>query len=372
VTDYELRLFDVEMAAEVAELRRRTWGGSRELNEKYLAWKYDRNPYLPERVMGVALEGGRVVAIRGAMGTCWESDVPGSPHVLPCAADFIIDPVHRGRGLYEGLTAFVLEDLERRGHTHIVNLSAHSQNYVASVVVLGWRAVGRFGLLAYPAAPSPPTAASAAEAGGTTPAAFARWVRRRLSRTSAGSPFAAFDRAASGADGRIVATAEPRAEALAAVVRRLGHGGRLRHVRDAEYFAWRLGNPLSAYRFLYVGDQDQTGYLILQRGLAHPSTSILDWEATNADVRGELLDAALRLGSFESVRISSASLASAAVAQLHDAGFAPDEIAGHGDGARRFLVRPVGGVDEARWWLGSRRLDLPESWDLRLLFSDAF
>jgi hypothetical protein len=37
---------------------------------------------------------------------------------------------------------------------------------------------------------------------------------------------------------------------MADLVRRLGHDGRLRHVRDERYLAWRYRNPLYEYRFL--------------------------------------------------------------------------------------------------------------------------
>src|SRR5262249_10682368 len=55
---------------------------------------------------------------------------------------------------------------------------------------------------------------------------------------------------------------DPEPEPMARLVARLGYDGRIRHVRDAEYFAWRFRNPLHEYRFLYAGGSDLDGYLV--------------------------------------------------------------------------------------------------------------
>jgi hypothetical protein len=63
---------------------------------------------------------------------------------------------------------------------------------------------------------------------------------------------------------RVTVAHAPRPDAMAALVRRLGHDGRLRHVRDVEYFSWRFQNPLATYRFLFHGGEQPDGYLVLE------------------------------------------------------------------------------------------------------------
>jgi hypothetical protein len=52
---------------------------------------------------------------------------------------------------------------------------------------------------------------------------------------------------------------------MAELVARRPWDGRIRHLRDAEYFAWRFRDPLHDYRFLYWDDGGLRGYPVLQR-----------------------------------------------------------------------------------------------------------
>ena len=85
------------------------------------------------------------------------------------------------------------------------------------------------------------------------------------------SPSARFDRAIERRAGRLTPTVrverEPRADAMAELVARLPYDGRIRHVRDARYLAWRYRNPLRDYRFLY---RDGAGLAGLPRLAGRP------------------------------------------------------------------------------------------------------
>jgi hypothetical protein len=110
---------------------------------------------------------------------------------------------------------------------------------------------------------------------------------------------------------------------MADVVEQVGSDGRLRQVRDAEYFGWRYQNLLSQYRLLFWSDPRLEGYLVLQtrsHGARRPVT-IVDWEATGARVRAHLLRAALHWGQFSEVTIWTASLVAEARAIIREAGF---------------------------------------------------
>ena len=89
---------------------------------------------------------------------------------------------------------------------------------------------------------------------------------------------------------------------MADLVARQAYDGRIRHVRDARYLAWRFQNPLHEYRFLLAGGDRLHGYLVLQayRLSRHGAANIVDWEASDPAVRRALLHAAVEWGGFSS------------------------------------------------------------------------
>ena len=72
---------------------------------------------------------------------------------------------------------------------------------------------------------------------------------------------------------------------MAELAERIGYDGRIRHVRDEQYFSWRFQNPLSEYRFLFWDNGRLDGYLVLYRKVYPPGNDelayIVDWDAIN-------------------------------------------------------------------------------------------
>ena len=95
-------------------------------------------------------------------------------------------------------------------------------------------------------------------------------------------------------------TARPRA--MAELAERIGYDGRIRHVRDEQYFSWRFQNPLSEYRFLFWDNGRLDGYLVLYMKVYPPGDDewayIVDWDAINGNVWHDLLQAAIQWGNF--------------------------------------------------------------------------
>src|SRR5258706_12065705 len=100
--------------------------------------------------------------------------------------------------------------------------------------------------------------------------------------------------------GSLFAQRTPLIREMAQLVARLPWDGRIRHVRDETFFAWRFGNPLRNYRFVYSGRERLRGYMVLQqsRGGSAGRASIVDLEAGSDLVRTELLSAAIDSGRF--------------------------------------------------------------------------
>jgi hypothetical protein len=162
---------------------------------------------------------------------------------------------------------------------------------------------------------------------------------------------------------------------MARLVKRLGNDGRIRHVRDETYFAWRFKSPLSRYRFLFWEDGGLNGYLVLQDYVSEymPRTrvNIVDWEAMNATICTELLRAAISWCDFPVMEVWSATMDSDKKILLRESGFKPMDL-GKGMRDHQFclLVRPVQKViKESNWSIANVQLLDMANWDVRMIFS---
>jgi hypothetical protein len=181
-----------------------------------------------------------------------------------------------------------------------------------------------------------------------------------------------------------------RSAEMAGLASEVSRDGRIRHVRDAEWFAWRYRNPLSHYRFVYAwrersessGGRRLAGFAVLQghRRRKPGRMHVADWEAEGPAVFGILLEAALRAGGFEEVTLWATSLADGARRRLAELGFGfvkPAPSLGRalraGQTRSAVLVRQPG--DPARSpapCFGERPLLDLASWDLRGIYSDHY
>jgi len=353
--NYEIVKYHPEFKRQVVELQRHLWGPDVALNAAYLEWKHEHNPYVETPLIYLALCGGQVVGMRGMFGAKWQIGHPCQTFFGPCAGDSVIAPDHRNRGLYRKLTMAALNDLTNSGHTYVFSLSANKIAYWGSLA-MGWRGIGSLQRMQRRCANSLPSAASAGE-----PHLFysldrnGEWGRGEASH-------------------HVSVESTPQPNAMAELIERIGADGRIRHVRDQQYFAWRFQNPRAVYRFLFWEDTRLEGYLVLRRWVYtdRVAVNIVDWEATNAEVRADLLQAAIRWGNFAHLTIWSATLLDEVKTLLQITDF--KELESKGNMTRDFptvLVRPI--RDEmlkGDWVLADRRLLDLANWDLHMIYSD--
>jgi GNAT superfamily N-acetyltransferase len=366
---YEVIPYTPELDPQIAELHRHLGSSDPTRNAQYLTWKYAENPFLDETLMYLALCEGRVVGMRGMLGTLWQVNGDTTRHLLPYADDLVVAPEHRNRGVVSRIMKTAFADLARRGFPFAISLSAGPVTYVASLAQ-GWRAAGSFEPVRLGERPQrrlPRVRALAVRV---------PWLRRlaerlRVRRTR--TLFRNLDQEGARSRGWISLSHGPRSEAMAELVARLPWDGRIRHVRDARYFAWRFRNPLHEYRFLFAEDDCMQGYLVLQRTVSDRGdlerVNIVDWEAADEQVRADLLTTALRWGRFARVHAWRASAGDSTRALLQTYGFElePDPVRLRHQG---LLVRRVSdGSGAAGWHLGSRDLLNINDWDLRMLYS---
>jgi GNAT superfamily N-acetyltransferase len=359
---------------QVAELHAHFWGDI-DVSKAYLEWKYERNPYIGEPLIYLALHGDEPVGMRGMYGALWEAGSP--PQRLPglIADDLVVAPEHRNRGLITKIMGAAFDDLSEKGWEYLFSLSAGPVTRISSLG-MGWRNVGPVGELRR---------------------VSGRWMllrrlTRYMSRTrflwryadnvrdlGARHPFSNFRYRQTKSTIKIGPFAslcqEPRPEEMARLVERIPYDGRIRHVRDRAYFAWRFQLPIYKYWFLYWEELELDGYLVLQEYLLESMDrtriNIVDWEATSDRVRAGLLQAVLRLGYFPELRIWSATLPAGTKGLLEDIGFRLKEgKSGINDEQDCILVKPLReGAGETDCVLANRRLQDIADWDVRMIYS---
>jgi len=372
---YEIVPYHPDLEPEVVELRSLASGGGLTMSRQFLDWKYCQNPLASDSFISVALHGGRVVGIRGAYGTCWQADGVDRM-VLPAVDDFAIRPEHRNTGVATLIMRAQRDQLEARGYPYLLALSSGRMTTLASLAA-GWKS----------AAPMEPVARFnlrrrvAHELHGRLHGTRLLWRLASRNDPVVQAPAVPFERL--GSLGRvagrktgttIVFERSARAEAMAALIQRLGHDGRIRQVRDAKFLAWRYRNPWREYGFLYLECADRLeGFLGLGRFHEYrPPMNpfhIVDWEGTSPEARAELLEVALRHGRFPEIGAWSAAVHAEDQEVLAAAGFIPSELESRARGLPSVLVRAIGAASASEWKLGNRHLVDRANWDMRLLYS---
>jgi GNAT superfamily N-acetyltransferase len=377
--DYEIVTYQPEFRKDVVELQRQLWSPDPELNTAYLEWKHERNPYLQPPLIYLALSAGNVVGMRSMFGIRWEYGVPAKTVSGICPDDLVIASDHRNRGLITKLMRAAFDDLEKKGYQYVYSLSAGKITRLASLA-MRWRSAGSM----------------QPQHWHSRRAEYFRRIRKFAEKKKFLWRFAdkfphrpwgegqqnLHELCAPGRmpsrniGGPILVEQGARAGEMAELVSRIGHDGRIRHVRDKEYLSWRFRNPLHRYLFLYRKEKDLEGYLVLQQYVSEFSPSkervnIVDWEGTSQRVRAGLLRAATRLAPFADLNIWTATLGNETKNLLRDVGFTPvQDVASVDQDQPCLLVRSVRSEEpEAGWSLGNRRLKNMADWDIRMIYS---
>jgi len=375
--EYEIVKYRPELKEQVVELQKELWSSDASRNRRFLEWKYEKNPYFREPLIYVALHRGQAIGMRGFHGVKLEAGTPSRAFPVLAAGDALIAPAHRDRGLVTQILKTAYADLAESDSRYLFSLGASSRVNVLGLLTSGWKSVG-------PLRPMGQV---------TTKAMRRQQVRRAITRlpfvwryhdarflfsADERQPFRHLDAATPGrrpGEGSpVTIERRPRLDAMAELVERLGHDGRVRHVRDSEYLGWRFQNPFSEYRFLYWGEARLEGYLVLNRRTSDlenwTRVHIADLEASDARIRSELLSAAVTAGRFPELVTWTASLSEEEIQLLKHLGFAPVDAEVTTRGCPCVLVRPLrDDLPETEWVLGDRPLLDTKNWDWRVLYS---
>ncbi len=384
---YEIIQYRPEFEDQIVELQSFMWSPDLEKNAAFFKWKYFDNPYVDKPVVYLALHAGQVVGMEGAFSTRWQIGQPSQTVRCLLTADAVVHPDHRRRGLFENITTAILEELSHSAYEYIFALTSNPASS-ANFVKLGWRRAHSMQLAIRPAGQGQRSSIrKLARKLPLLPSLYRRLRsntdERPLPSADSYLPFDALDknsaRTRSDTFPHVCVERDPRPEAMARLIERLGDDGRMRHVRDQQFFAWRFQNPLSQYRFVFWEDTELEGYLSLQTPAVISNdtwVNIVDWEATRMEARADLLRAALQWGCFDTVTIWSVSLPDEVRTLLGECGFDFLEEAyslEHGLYCPSILVRPVRPeMLQSDWAYANRRLLDMSDWDARAIYSDDY
>ncbi|MEU7641434.1 GNAT family N-acetyltransferase [Streptomyces sp. NPDC039016] len=287
---------------EIADFQDSLWRGGTAANLAYMDWKYGANPYLDDRYVTLAREGGELVGMVGVFGACWE--VAGERFTLPCLTDTVVAPRYQGSPLFRILTDEVVARLRADGVPWLLDFG--DQGAGPAMLMNGWRPIGPWG----------------------------QAVLKRAKPLVADRPWHELAAVRGAGSGLVVRPLEAvDAEAMAGLVDRLPAGTGLRPVRDAGYFRWRAANPLARYFHLVAGDDPIEGYLIGHRSGVDTDdggtpTTIVDCEATSDAVFADLVTAAVEQLPGAEVLMWVRDLPAARIAALRARGAELDEPTG--------------------------------------------
>jgi len=334
---YTIRAYRPDDRPRVAELMRRLWSPRRSRNEAYLAWRYEQNPYL-EPVIAVCEHDGEIAGVRGAYGMRWR--IGDAPVDMPCVGDTVVASAHEGRSLVQRMTRWLFSELAHRGIEWVTNQSPGPVVQKISMRA-GWRRVGDW--------------------------TVARSVRRVAGAARAFEHFDAHRGACAQVGGFRVKAGMPDAAALDGLARRIrtDHAG---HIRDGRYFQWRVGNPMTDYRWLCAYRDELEGCLLLGRGvLDKHRVRVLDLSGPDSQIKAMLLQEALDRGRFQEVRLWWNRFPRQVVEVLRERDFraAPPERRR----ATHLLARTARG--EGGFTVNGVDLLNPSNWDPRMIHSDA-
>ena len=355
MTKAEVVPYDPGLKEEVANLLTLLVSHDPAQARRYFEWQYEENPYFKDPILYLARADGRIVGMRGLVGAKWQAGPNGAPVVIPYPDDNIVAPDRRASGIVTLIMGAMLADTRARGYSLLCNVSAGLVTNLASFAA-GWKRAGSAEPVARSEHPG------RLELGSSNAEAF-----QRLDRAGGGT--------GSGADSAITVTDAPRPGAMAALVERLGYDGRMRHVREAAWLAWRYRHPLREYRFLWhetAGILD--GYLVVRRYTDPRAQSrradIVDWEASGEAIDSVLLNRVIEWGRFAELGCWTATLLEGRHRLLTQARFEPTDLDLRARGMPGILVIAQGREGSADGWNlnGRPLLDLAQ-WDLRQIYT---
>jgi len=309
--------------------------------------------------------------MRGFHGARWRVGSRGALDHSFCACDLVVDPAHRKKGIHREVTQAGLQELRRRGHRFVFNMSANPQNYLSSLKA-GWRLIAPFGTVRK----DTPRSVRAQRWKFRLQKTPFFWKYAHLAETFwSGKGVDDLDKRPAIAieNGTLTVARKPDLQLFMRIAERSAFGNGFGHVRTPEFLEWRYQNPRHDYRFVTFDGTRGCGYLVLHgpRGPRRGRMSIVDWHASDAEIRDRMIDAIVELGVLDALAIWSVCLPGEMKEKLSRRDFAAvDESRGVESYRPGLLVKPLDETTD--WTLSGQDISNIENWNLRMIDADSF
>ena len=250
----EIVKYQPELKDEIVKLQTHLWSPDISLNKAYFEWKYECNPYIRDPLVYLALKGGKAVGMRGMFGTQWQIGPEPKTVIGLYSDDLVIAPAYRNTGLIPRIMKAAFDDLATLGYEYAFNLSAGPITFLASLAI-GWRSIGSMEPVTLSCNPRFHIPEIRKIVSGLP--LIWRFANRMpsLHFRKKKPTFFWLDKAQAqegpSENSALFISKTPDPPAMAELVKRLAYDGRLRHIRDKEYFSWRFKNPFKDYRFIF-------------------------------------------------------------------------------------------------------------------------
>lgn len=366
---YDVERLQTDRANDIAEVARLfglLWSDDLGFNERLFRWKYLQGEGTP--YVYLVRHGGRVVAMRAMAPTRWEAEGLSAPEPVMSADDFIVEEAHRNQGLFAVLQAAMVADLAALGHRFFLSMSA------LRVTRLQALAAGSRSVTIGPPIGLAGRWSSTLERAQTGVARLpGGWrIAGQLDKSELAAR--AFDHldALPARDGVRVVDAPP-VQAMAGLVARLPHDGRLRQLRDASMLSWRFATPLYAYRFVLVErDGRLVAYVALARALSKQGNRkrivLADWAAEDSAALRSAISAAGEVSHYADLVGWADPVDPVWRSVTEGQGCVPFDVEQAQRGLPCLLLHSVSD-DHAPIQLGRRDLLSQENWDLRPIYT---
>lgn len=322
----DLRIIEFEdrHLDDLCRLQTLHWNGDISVNRRYFQWKYRAGPASTASRLYLAVSDDRVVGMRGYYPSRWILEPGGEPKVVLTAADLVVHPDFRQMGVSRALLDWSHRDIPRYLSPFLMNLSASKVNRV-ELLASGWRSLGRFSVWNR----IPRLAGPLRRVGVTVGRGF---DRLDAAKRPVGSALETKPRSAPMAS---LAARAPRAQ--------------IQLKRDEAFFLWRFENPMSEYRFLFLGEGELNAYLVVQcwRDHDHEWVNLIDYACVDPSHLAPLVSTVVGACGMHCLRVWEPG--TEALRQVFaELGFRPEKhIEGVRDPRPSLLVQAIGGSDEA-------------------------
>lgn len=218
------------------------WTHLNEENRKLLfEWRYEQNPLASERYICLAISGDQIVGFRAFVPQILE--FKGNELIGLTAADAVVHPDFRRKGIFSGLIRFFMKEMED-DHTNdcvIYNLSSNEYS-TPGYLKLGWQATSglkRFALR-------------------YDPLQHIRLLFGNKSGNGAGLHQLK--------EGTLEISSEVYANEMAELAESYSKSARIRCFRDTRYFNWRYSFRDKTYIFVYLRIEGRLeSYLVIHK-----------------------------------------------------------------------------------------------------------